>query len=149
MCAAACRMRRLMMCCAGEALTRAPHQQAGSGAAAASGARSEADCVPALRVPPGMRLIDPAELTLGALIGEGGFGKARIPPHSLMHMQSRSCLTGLQIAGVISCCMQWSSRWLLSGKPMQLCSQRAGLAGGNLGSAQLLGPHSDGFSVSA
>ena len=27
------------------------------------------------RPPPGMRLIDPEELTLGALIGEGGFGK--------------------------------------------------------------------------
>ena len=40
--------------------------------------------MPALRAPPGMRLMDPAELTLGALIGEGGFGKARgyPPPHS-------------------------------------------------------------------
>ena len=111
LCAAARRMRGPMTYCAGEALARAPHQQAGSGAAAASGARSEADCVPALRVPPGMRLINPAELTLGALIGEGGFGKAR--GHLLTALKicaRRSCLTRLQGPGMRpSSCIQWST----------------------------------------
>ena len=60
---------RIWICwCAGESPERAAQQ--------AHGIQSEMRRMPS-GPPAGMHLISPEEITLGALIGEGGFGKVR------------------------------------------------------------------------